>query len=38
MVDPEERTERAIQVRQITEVHSNWNEEGWGSPASSRFS
>jgi hypothetical protein len=37
MVDPEERTEQAIQVRQVTEVHSNWNEEGWGEPGKFSF-
>jgi len=36
MVDPEERTEQAIQVQRATEVHSNWNEEGHGEPG--RFS
>jgi len=37
MVDPEERTEQAIQVRQVTEVHSNWNEEGHGEPGKFSF-
>jgi hypothetical protein len=37
MVDPEERTEQAIQVRQGTEVHSNWNEEGRGEPGKFSF-
>ena len=33
MTDPhqqEQRTETAIKVRQVTEVHSNWNEEQRG--------
>ncbi len=32
MADPEERTEQAIKVRQVTQVHSNWNEEERGEP------
>ena len=32
MADPEERTEQAIKVREITEVHPNWNEEDRGEP------
>jgi hypothetical protein len=36
-VDPEERTEQATQVRWVTEVHSNWNEEGHGEPGKFSF-
>ncbi len=32
MADPEERTEEAITVRQVTEVHGNFNEEERGEP------
>ncbi len=32
MAEVEERTEQAIQVRQVTDVHSNWNEEERGEP------
>ncbi|HZY57305.1 MAG TPA: hypothetical protein VFE09_05845 [Rubrobacteraceae bacterium] len=32
MAEAEERTEQAIQVRQVTDVHSNWNEEEPGEP------
>lgn len=28
----EQRTEEAIQVRQVTQVHANWNEEERGEP------
>lgn len=37
MADPEERTEQAIKVRQVTEVHSNWNEEERGEPGKFSF-
>jgi hypothetical protein len=37
MADPEERTEQAIKVRQLTEVHSNWNEEERGEPGKFSF-
>ena len=30
MAEPEERTEEAIVVRQVSEVHGNYNEEGEG--------
>ncbi len=30
MADPEERPQEAIQVRQVTEIHGNYNEEGEG--------
>lgn len=32
MTDPEERTEQAIKVREVTDVHPNWNEEDRGEP------
>jgi hypothetical protein len=32
VAEAEERTEQAIQVRQVTDVHSNWNEEERGEP------
>ncbi len=32
MAEAEERTEQAILVRQVTDVHSNWNEEERGEP------
>ena len=32
MAEAEERTEQAIQVRQVTDAHSNWNEEERGEP------
>jgi hypothetical protein len=37
VAEPEERTEQAIQVRQVTEVHSNWNEEKRGEPGKFSF-
>ena len=37
MADPEERTEEAIKVRQVTQVHSNWNEEERGEPGKFSF-
>ena len=37
MADREERTEQAIQVRQVTQVHSNWNEEERGQPGKFSF-
>jgi hypothetical protein len=37
VAEPEERTEQAIQVRQVTEVHSNWNEEERGEPGKFSF-
>jgi len=37
MADPEERTEQAIQVRQVTDIHSNWNDEGSGEPGKFSF-
>ncbi len=32
VAEAEERTEQAILVRQVTDVHSNWNEEERGEP------
>jgi len=32
MAEPEERTEEAIKVRQVTEVHGNYNEFERGQP------
>ena len=32
MADPQEQTRQAIKVRQVTEVHANWNEEERGEP------
>ena len=32
MAEPEERTEEAIKVRQVTEVHGNFNELERGEP------
>ncbi len=37
MADPEERTEQAIRVRQVTQVYSNWNEEERGEPGKFSF-
>jgi hypothetical protein len=37
VADPEERTEQAINVRQVTQVHSNWNEEERGAPGKFSF-
>ncbi len=37
MADPEERTEQAIKVRQVTQVHANWNEEERGQPGKFSF-
>ncbi len=28
--EAEQRTEEAIKVRQVTQIHANWNEEGAG--------
>ncbi len=32
MAEAEQRTEQAIKVRQVTQVHANWNEEERGAP------
>ncbi len=37
MADAEQRTEQAIKVRQVTQVHSNWNEEERGGPGKFSF-
>jgi hypothetical protein len=37
VAEPEERTEEAIRVRQVTQVHSNWNEEERGAPGKFSF-
>ena len=37
MADAEERTEQAIKVREVTNVHSNWNEEERGEPGKFSF-
>ena len=37
MADAEERTEQAIKVRQVTQVHANWNEEERGEPGKFSF-
>ncbi|QIN78197.1 hypothetical protein GBA65_06365 [Rubrobacter marinus] len=33
----ERNTESAIKVRQVTDVHANWNEEGRGQPGKFSF-
>ena len=37
MAEAEERTEQAIKVREVTNVHSNWNEEERGEPGKFSF-
>ncbi len=37
MADAEQRTEQAIKVREVTEAHSNWNEEERGEPGKFSF-
>ncbi len=37
MAEAEERTEQAIKVREVTNVHSNWNEETRGEPGKFSF-
>jgi len=37
VTEAERSTERAIKVRQITEVHSNWNEEERSAPGKFSF-
>ncbi len=32
MADSQEQTRQAIKVRQVTQAHSNWNEEERGAP------
>ena len=33
----ERNTEAAIQVRQVTDIHANWNEQGRGEPGKFSF-
>ena len=37
MAGAEQRTEQAIKVRQVTQVHANWNEEERGAPGKFSF-
>jgi hypothetical protein len=37
MAESQEQTRQAIKVRQITEAHSNWNEEERGAPGKFSF-
>ena len=37
MAESEQRTEQAIKVRQVTQVHANWNEEERGAPGKFSF-
>ncbi len=37
MAEPQEKTRQAIKVRQVTEAHSNWNEEERGAPGKFSF-
>ena len=37
MAELEERTEEAIKVREVTNVHPNWNEEQRGEPGKFSF-
>ena len=37
MAEAEERTRQAIKVRQVTEAHANFNEEGRGQPGKFSF-
>jgi len=37
MAEAEQRTEPAIKVRQVTQVHANWNEEERGAPGKFSF-
>ena len=37
MAEAEEQTRQAIKVRQVTQVHSNWNEEERGQPGKFSF-
>ena len=37
MAEAEQRTEQAIKVRQVTQVHANWNEEERGAPGKFSF-
>lgn len=37
MADLEQNPQQAIKVRQVTQVHANWNEEGRGEPGKFSF-
>jgi hypothetical protein len=37
MAEPEQQTRQAIKVRQVTQIHSNWNEEERGEPGKFSF-
>lgn len=37
MAEAERQTEQAIKVRQVTQVHANWNEEERGAPGKFSF-
>ncbi len=37
MADSEKQTRQAIKVRQVTDVHANWNEEERGEPGKFSF-
>jgi hypothetical protein len=37
VADSQEQTRQAIKVRQVTEAHSNWNEEERGAPGKFSF-
>jgi hypothetical protein len=37
MAEQEQQTRQAIKVRQVTQVHSNWNEEERGAPGKFSF-
>ncbi len=37
MAEPEERTEQAIQVRQVTDYQASWTEEERGAPGAFTF-
>ncbi len=37
MADSEQQTRQAIKVRQVTDVHANWNEEERGAPGKFSF-
>ena len=37
MAEAEEQTRQAIKVRQVTQIHSNWNEEERGQPGKFSF-
>ncbi len=37
MAEAEERTEQAIKVREVTNIHSNWDEQERGEPGKTSF-